>query len=58
MFDKNIADVDPDAEWCPWCGGTRVWKGRHAAAQHPDEWETFKNHFDRVENTSVTWERA
>ena len=56
VFEKDIEEVDPGAEWCPWCGNTRMWKGRHAAAQHPEEWETFKNYFTRNEDTSVTWQ--
>jgi len=45
--EKEISEIDPDANWCPWCHSVRRWKGRHAAAKHPEEWESFKSHFEQ-----------
>jgi len=39
---SDIEEIDPNADRCPWCRKTRIWKGRHAAAQHPEDWEAFK----------------
>jgi len=44
---EPVQKIDPNADRCPWCGGPRIWKGRHAAAQHPDRWDEFKNYFDQ-----------
>jgi len=54
---SDIEEIDPNADRCPWCGKTRIWKGRHAAAQHPEEWKAFKNHFERDVSGSVTWRK-
>lgn len=51
----DVTEIDPNADRCPWCGKTRIWKGRHAAAQHPAEWEEFKNYFEKDVSGSVTW---
>lgn len=51
----DIEEIEPNADWCPWCGKVRGWKGRHAAAKHPEEWEAFKNYFQKDVSSSVTW---
>jgi len=56
MSEQEVGDIDPNADRCPWCGGPRIWRGHHAAAQHPDEWAAFKDYYMRNTNTSVTWE--
>ncbi len=45
--DTAVAHVDPDADRCPWCNSVRKWKGRHAAAKHPEKWEAFKDYFEQ-----------
>jgi len=53
-------NANPNAERCPWCvgiaAGPRVWKGKHAATQHPEEWAAFKNYYIKKVTGSVTWE--
>lgn len=55
MSDTEIQNIDPDATWCPWCRGVRRWKGRHAAAKHPEKWEAFKDYFEKKTGTTTTW---
>lgn len=55
-----VSQIDPNADRCPWCGAISVrrWKGRHAAAQHPEEWEAFKNYYERENQSSTEWVEA
>jgi hypothetical protein len=42
-----VEQIDPNADGCPWCGKSRIWKGRHAAAKHPEKWESFKDYYEQ-----------
>lgn len=55
----DVSDVDPEADRCPWCDSWPIlrWKGRHAAAKHPEEWAAFKEHFRRTTSSSARWEK-
>jgi hypothetical protein len=51
---EELSQIDPNDNPCPFCGNAKIWKGRHASAQHPKRWEAFKNYFERT-NGSARW---
>jgi len=57
MKNKYGNEVDPEADWCPWCGNVRRWKGRHAAAKHPEKWQQFKDEYGKVMRLKTRWEK-
>lgn len=57
VSDRFGNPVDPEADRCPWCGEVRRWKGRHAAAVHPEKWEAFKTVFTEEKTTTTRWVR-